>query len=169
MGSIQPMSAFPLPNIMPKPTSQNSGVPMQKSIRFFIRMFPAFFARVNPASHMANPACIKKAKAAPKSTQMVLTALYDIFFSSFILVHAECAIYIKERVPARHFAGSDTLAYKILPTAPRAGMRPLRLRRRGHPRWRAPPAIGPCAHRPQQTAFAQRGAFRRGFAPRRAA
>ena len=28
-------------------------------------IFPAFFARVNPASTIANPACIKNTKAAP--------------------------------------------------------------------------------------------------------
>ena len=78
MGSIQPNRAVPEPNMMPKPTSQNIGVPMQKSIRFFIRMFPVFFARVKPASHMEKPACIKNTSAAPSSTQIVLTELYVI-------------------------------------------------------------------------------------------
>ena len=66
------------PNMMPKPTSQKTGVPMQKSMRFFIRMLPVFLARVNPASHMANPACMKKTRAAPTRTQMVFTAEYVI-------------------------------------------------------------------------------------------
>ena len=46
-------------NIKPKPMSQKQGVPMQKSIIFFIRMLPVFFALVRPASQSANPACIK--------------------------------------------------------------------------------------------------------------
>ena len=73
-GSIQPKAAVPAPNMMPKPASQYSGVPMQKSIRFFIRMLPVFLALVKPASHMAKPACMKKTSAAPSSTQMVFTA-----------------------------------------------------------------------------------------------
>ena len=72
------MKAPEPPNISPKPTSQKTGVPMQKSMRFFIRMLPVFLARVNPASHMANPACMKKTRAAPTRTQMVLTAEYVI-------------------------------------------------------------------------------------------
>ena len=60
----------------PKPTSQKAGVPMQKSMRFFMRMLPVFFARVKPASHMEKPACMKKTSAAPNSTQMVLTDEY---------------------------------------------------------------------------------------------
>ena len=49
------------------------GVPMQKSIRFFMMMLPAFFARVKPVSTMAKPACMKNTRAAAISTQMVLT------------------------------------------------------------------------------------------------
>ena len=52
---------------------------MQKSIRFFIRMLPVFLARVKPASHMAKPACMKKTRAAPNRTHMVLTAEYINF------------------------------------------------------------------------------------------
>jgi hypothetical protein len=44
----------PFPNISPNPTSQNAGVPMQKSIRFFIRIFPVFFALVNPPAKLYN-------------------------------------------------------------------------------------------------------------------
>ena len=51
---------------------------MQKSIRFFMRILPVFLALVKPASHMENPACMKNTRAAPNSTQMVLTALYVI-------------------------------------------------------------------------------------------
>ena len=42
---------------------------MQKSIRFFIRMLPAFLARVKPVSTMAKPACIQKTRAAPIKNQ----------------------------------------------------------------------------------------------------
>ncbi len=42
---------------------------MQKSIRFFIMMFPAFFALVNPVSTIAKPACIQKTSAAPIKNQ----------------------------------------------------------------------------------------------------
>ena len=57
------------------------GVPMQKSIRFFIKILPVFLARVNPASHMAKPACMKKTSAAPNSTQIVFT---DEYIHSFL-------------------------------------------------------------------------------------
>ena len=40
-------------------------MPIQKSIRFFIIMLPAFLARVNPASTMAKPHCIKNTSTAP--------------------------------------------------------------------------------------------------------
>jgi len=46
------------PNIIPKPTSQNTIVPTAKSIRFFIMIFAALFARVKPLSAIAKPACI---------------------------------------------------------------------------------------------------------------
>ena len=58
-GSNPPMKAPVPPNMMPKPKIQNTGVPMQKSMRFFIKMLPVFFARVRPASHNAKPACMK--------------------------------------------------------------------------------------------------------------
>ncbi len=38
---------------------------MQKSIRFFMIMFPVFFALVKPASTIAKPACIQNTNAAP--------------------------------------------------------------------------------------------------------
>jgi hypothetical protein len=69
--------------MMPKPTSQKMGVPIQKSMRFFMMMLPAFLARVKPASTMAKPACMKKTRAAPTSTQIVFTAENSIIFSSF--------------------------------------------------------------------------------------
>ena len=48
-----------------KPISMNVTVPIQKSIKFFMMMLPAFFARVKPVSTIANPACIQKTRAAP--------------------------------------------------------------------------------------------------------
>ena len=57
---------------MPNPTSQKQGVPMQKSIIFFIRMFPVFFALVSPASQSENPACMKNTKNAPTKVQATL-------------------------------------------------------------------------------------------------
>ena len=59
--------------MMPKPRIQKTGVPMQKSMRFFMTMLPAFLARVKPVSTMAKPACMKKTSAAPMSTHMVST------------------------------------------------------------------------------------------------
>jgi hypothetical protein len=44
-------------------------VPMEKSIRFFIMILIAFFARVKPASTMANPACMKNTRAAATRVQ----------------------------------------------------------------------------------------------------
>jgi hypothetical protein len=57
---------------MPNPKNQYKIVPIEKSIMFFMMMFPAFFARVNPVSTIANPACIKNTSAAATKTQMVL-------------------------------------------------------------------------------------------------
>ena len=54
--------------------AQTTRVPTAKSIRFFMMIFPAFFARVKPVSTMANPACMKKTSTAPSSTQMVSSA-----------------------------------------------------------------------------------------------
>jgi len=53
---------------------------MQKSIRFFMMMLPAFFARVKPVSTMAKPACMRKTMAAPTRTQMVFQALDEICY-----------------------------------------------------------------------------------------
>ena len=53
------------PSRSEKPIRMNITVPMQKSIKFFIRMLPVFFARVKPVSTIAKPACIQKTSAAP--------------------------------------------------------------------------------------------------------
>jgi len=50
--------------MMPNPIARNAIEPTEKSIRFFIMMLTAFFARVNPDSTMAKPACMKKTRNA---------------------------------------------------------------------------------------------------------
>ena len=75
-GSNPPMNA-PVPaNITPKPTSQKQGVPIQKSIIFFIRILPVFLARVRPASHKAKPACMKNTMNAATNVQVTSAELY---------------------------------------------------------------------------------------------
>ena len=96
------------PNIIPNPTSQKAGVPIQKSIRFFTRILPVFLLRVKPASHIANPACIKKTIAAPSSTQIVLTDEY-IFHSSSFSDDSNPPVKQKDARPAI-FGGSSVLA-----------------------------------------------------------
>lgn len=53
------------PRSSPAPRTKKPTVPRQKSIRFFIRIFAVFLARVSPASNMAKPACMKNTNAAP--------------------------------------------------------------------------------------------------------
>ena len=65
-----------VPNMSEKPMIQNAIVPMDRSMRFFMTIFPAFFARVNPVSTIANPGCMKKTRAAPKRTHIVSTEVY---------------------------------------------------------------------------------------------
>ena len=54
----------------PNPRNINTTVPMQKSMRFFIMMLPAFLALVKPVSTIAKPACMKKTNAAPMRNQI---------------------------------------------------------------------------------------------------
>ena len=61
------------PSSSEKPMRINTTVPMQKSIRFFIRILPAFLARVKPVSTMAKPACIQNTSAAPIKNQTANT------------------------------------------------------------------------------------------------
>ena len=75
-GSNPPISAPVPPNIRPKPTIQKQGVPIQKSIIFFMRILPVFLARVSPASHKAKPACMKKTMNAATSVQVTSAELY---------------------------------------------------------------------------------------------
>jgi hypothetical protein len=75
------------PSKIPNPRNINTIVPIQKSIRFFIIIFPAFFALVKPVSTIANPACIKNTRAAPIKYQIPKTSLIISFIisSSFLL------------------------------------------------------------------------------------
>ncbi len=57
------------PRNRPKPIATNTTVPIQKSIRFFMMMLPAFLALAKPHSTIANPACIQKTNAAPIRNQ----------------------------------------------------------------------------------------------------
>ena len=86
-------------------------VPMQKSIRFFIRILPAFFARVNPVSTMANPACIQNTHAAPMRNHTPKTRLLVLFktlskVNSIVassIHHLICAL--REKQKARRLRG----------------------------------------------------------------
>ena len=86
-----------------KPMRMNTPVPMQKSIRFFIRMLPAFFARVKPVSTMAKPACIQKTSAAPIKNQTLKISLV-ICSSSYVLFENRkgCARLVTETEPRAH-------------------------------------------------------------------
>ena len=68
---LRPMNAFPSPNMIAYPNMKNPIDAMQKSRKFFVRIFVVFFARMNPASTMPNPACIKKTRNAATSTHSV--------------------------------------------------------------------------------------------------
>ena len=69
------------------PVRMNMTVPMQKSIRFFMMILPAFFARVKPVSTMAKPACIQNTSAAPIKNQTPNSSpLTSLKISSDILV-----------------------------------------------------------------------------------
>ena len=57
------------PNNKLKPIKMNITVPIQKSIKFFMIIFPEFFALVKPASTIAKPACIQNTNAAPMRNQ----------------------------------------------------------------------------------------------------
>ena len=74
------------PSINPAPRRTNTTVPIQKSIRFFIIIFPAFFALVKPVSTIANPACIKKTKAAPIKNQIANACSFTTFNISCTLI-----------------------------------------------------------------------------------
>ena len=79
-----PCRIFP-PSISEAPQINHMTVPMQKSIRFFIIMLPAFFALVKPASHMANPACIQNTSAAPARNHTAKTSPSNAFIISSVI------------------------------------------------------------------------------------
>ena len=54
---------------------------MQKSIRFFMMMLPAFLARVKPVSTMAKPACIQNTSAAPIKNQNSTVIFFHLLIS----------------------------------------------------------------------------------------
>ena len=68
-----PNQPFDSPNISAKPNAQKTSEPRQKSIRFFMKMFTAFFERVNPASTSAKPACMKNTRIAATTVHTTLT------------------------------------------------------------------------------------------------
>ena len=61
-------------------------VPIQKSIRFFIRILPAFFALVKPVSTIANPACIQNTSAAPIRNQTPNTSPFKTLKISSVII-----------------------------------------------------------------------------------
>ena len=79
-----PIKALLPPNISANPMIKKKIEPSTKSIIFFIRMFPEFFALVNPVSTMANPACIKYTRKAPTMVHTILsnTCVFSIISSS---------------------------------------------------------------------------------------
>ena len=64
------------PIIKPKPNNMKTTVPIQKSIKFFMMILPAFFALVKPVSTIAKPACIKNTNAAPIRYQNSIVIIY---------------------------------------------------------------------------------------------
>lgn len=71
--SRDPIKGLLPPNIKENPRIQNTALPRLKSIRFFMMIFPAFFALVKPVSTMANPACMKNTNTEPNNTHKVST------------------------------------------------------------------------------------------------
>ena len=69
---FMPMIPFQsVPCMTANPNMKKNKLPRTKSIIFFMRMFPVFFALVNPASHMANPACIKYTRNTPSIVHII--------------------------------------------------------------------------------------------------
>src|SRR5690554_7275210 len=66
--------------------NQNNMVPIEKSIRFLVRMLAVFLERENPASTIANPACINITKKVAVSTHILLIEMFNssIVYSSLI-------------------------------------------------------------------------------------
>ena len=92
------------PKNIPKPMIMNITVPIQKSIRFFIRMFPAFFALVKPVSTIANPACIQNTKATPirnQTPKMLLVTNSKISLVIFSISYIQYFFYFQSKDPTR--------------------------------------------------------------------
>ena len=71
-----------MPNMSPQPIIQKDADDKANTIKFFARMFTAFFARHNPDSTMAKPRFIKKTRNAVKSTHAVSTPTCMELFSA---------------------------------------------------------------------------------------
>ena len=79
------------PRNSPKPIRINVTVPIQKSIRFFIRIFPEFFALAKPVSTIAKPACIQNTNAAPARNHIPKTKLLtSSLIVLFLLLYFFC-------------------------------------------------------------------------------
>ena len=82
---------------------------MQKSIRFFIMIFPAFFALVNPVSTIAKPACIQKTRAAPIKNHTPKILLFTNSVNSIDIVISSFLFYDLVMRKAPSFLGSAPL------------------------------------------------------------
>ena len=80
------MPAMSSPRRRLKPIRMKTTVPIQKSIRFFIRILPAFFALVKPVSTIANPACIQNTSAAPIRNQTPNTSPFKTLKISSVII-----------------------------------------------------------------------------------
>ena len=98
-----PIQAPSPPYMTANPIRKKQMEPMTKSIRFFIRIFPAFLALVNPVSSMAKPACMKKIRIVPT---MVHTTFNSI--CKFSISHSS------SQLPASYRASSPRSPVRIL-------------------------------------------------------
>ncbi len=91
---LVPKKPLVTPNIRPKPTSQKTRLPTEKSIRFFMSMLTAFLALVKPVSTMAKPACMKNTKKAATHVQTMSKLVWTCAVASTIEVAS------KSRLPS---------------------------------------------------------------------
>jgi hypothetical protein len=80
-----------VPNINPKPTNRNTIALMQKSMKFFMMMLMLFFARANPSSTMANPACITNTSAPVITIHTRFKLSWTVSMSAFTAASAGAA------------------------------------------------------------------------------
>ena len=96
------------PKKSPKPSRINVTVPIQKSIRFFIMMLPAFFALAKPVSTIAKPACIQNTSAAPAKNHRPNISSFTAFkissirHSSLFIFHAFSWFLVSDEIYRRH-------------------------------------------------------------------